>query len=215
MHRRDFCKIFGEAATAIITSSSWSRAQAAGVVETESFDYGQFCSIPESERTFSVVSKDRIARERLDRASWKPNTWGAPEKIPGIPDSWDGVPMESPIPGLNGSGPYAGSWNSLLSYEAPEWYQDAKFGIWAHWSPQCVPEKGDWYARNMYVEGSEQYKSHLEHYGHPSNFGYKDLCPQWTLLNWEPEELVDRCKKAGARFIFAHVPTTSRCGPIL
>jgi len=48
-----------------------------------------------------------------------------------------------------------------MQYEAPEWYQDAKFGIWAHWSPQCVPEKGDWYARNMYLEGSEQYKYHL------------------------------------------------------
>jgi alpha-L-fucosidase len=111
--------------------------------------------------------------------------------------------MESKIPGLNGNGPYEASWHSLLQYEAPEWYQDAKFGIWAHWSPQCVPEKGDWYARNMYVEGSEQYKYHLEHYGHPSRFGYKDLCPQWTLLNWQPEELIDRYKKAGARFFFA------------
>jgi alpha-L-fucosidase len=55
----------------------------------------------------------------------------------------------------------------------------------------------------MYLEGSEQYKYHLEHYGHPSNFGYKDLCPQWTLLNWQPDELIDRYKKAGARFFFA------------
>jgi alpha-L-fucosidase len=203
MHRRDFCKIFGAVATAIVTSSTRSAAQAAGVVETESSDYAQFCALPESERKFSVVSKDRIVTEKLDPASWKPNTWGAPGKLPGIPDSWDGVPMESPILGLNGRGPYAANWNSLLNYEAPEWYQDAKFGIWAHWSPQCVPENGDWYARNMYVEGSEQYKYHLEHYGHPSDYGYKDLCPQWTLLNWEPEELVDQYKRAGARFIFA------------
>jgi alpha-L-fucosidase len=55
----------------------------------------------------------------------------------------------------------------------------------------------------MYLEGSEQYKYHLEHYGHPSSFGYKDLCPQWTLLNWQPDELIDRYKKAGARFFFA------------
>jgi len=111
--------------------------------------------------------------------------------------------MKSPIQGLAGAGPYAATWDSLLQYEVPEWYQDAKFGIWAHWSPQCVPEKGDWYARNMYEEDSEQYKYHVEHYGHPSRFGYKDLCPQWTLLNWNPDELLDRYKKAGARFFFA------------
>ena len=111
--------------------------------------------------------------------------------------------MKSPIAGLNGSGPYEANWDSLLQYEAPEWYQDAKFGIWAHWSPQCVPEKGDWYARNMYREGSEQYKYHLERLRTSILFGYKDLCPQWTLLNWQPDELIDRYKKAGARFIFA------------
>ena len=91
----------------------------------------------------------------------------------------------------------------MLQYEVPEWYRDAKFGIWAHWSPQCVPEAGDWYARNMYMQGSEQYKYHLEHYGHPSRFGFKDLCPQWTLRNWEPEALIARYKKAGARFFLA------------
>jgi alpha-L-fucosidase len=53
-----------------------------------------------------------------------------------------------------------------------------KFGIWAHWSPQCVPEKGDWYARNMYLDGQPQREYHLAHYGPPSRFGYKDLCAQ-------------------------------------
>ncbi|HTZ90132.1 MAG TPA: alpha-L-fucosidase, partial [Alloacidobacterium sp.] len=88
-------------------------------------------------------------------------------------------------------------------YETPEWYQDAKFGIWAHWSPQCVPEAGDWYARNMYIEGQPQNKYQLEHYGPPSRFGYKELCAQWTLLNWEPEALIERYKKAGAKFFIA------------
>ena len=66
------------------------------------------------------------------------------------------------------------TWESLAQYgEAPEWFQDAKFGIWAHWGPQCQPEQGDWYARNMYNEGSRQYKWHVEHYGHPSVAGFK------------------------------------------
>ena len=88
-------------------------------------------------------------------------------------------------------------------YETPEWYQDAKFGIWAHWSPQCVAEDSDWYARGMYDQTSPQYEFQNEHYGHPSRFGYKDISAQWTLLNWEPEELISRYRKAGARLFLA------------
>ena len=111
--------------------------------------------------------------------------------------------MIAPITGLEGTGPYKATWDSLLQYEVPEWYQDAKIGIWAHWSPQCVPEDNDWYARHMYEEGSKPYQYQLEHYGHPSRFGYKDLCAQWTLLNWDPDNLMERYKAAGARFFTA------------
>ena len=68
-------------------------------------------------------------------------------------------------------GKFKPTWESLAQYECPEWFRDAKFGIWAHWGPQCEPEAGDWYARHMYVEGRPQYQSHLKHYGHPSEFG--------------------------------------------
>ena len=71
-------------------------------------------------------------------------------------------------------------WESLKSNRCPDWFCDAKFGIWAHWSPQCVPEQGDWYARNMYIQGSAQYEYHVKNYGHPSQFGYKDICHLWT-----------------------------------
>ena len=70
--------------------------------------------------------------------------------------------------------PFQPYWESLKAYRCPDWYRDAKLGIWAHWSPQCVPEQGDWYARNMYVQGSRQYQYHVKTYGHPSQFGYKD-----------------------------------------
>src|SRR5437868_6486125 len=77
-------------------------------------------------------------------------------------------------------GAFQGSWDSLTkNYQTPEWFRDAKFGLWAHWSAQCVPEEGDWYARNMYLEGSPQYKYHLEHYGHPSQFGFMELDNLW------------------------------------
>ncbi len=120
------------------------------------------------------------------------------------PGTWDGVTLQNPdIPGLAGDGPYKPAWDSLLAYDAPEWYRDAKFGIWAHWSPQCVPEDGDWYARNMYIQGQGQYRNQISRYGHPSVFGYKDLCAQWTMLNWEPEALIARYKKAGAKLFLA------------
>lgn len=66
---------------------------------------------------------------------------------------------------------------SFKQYQYPEWFRDAKFGIWAHWGPQAVPRQGDWYAKKMYQEGSTTYKYHVEHYGHPSKFGYKDIIP--------------------------------------
>ena len=203
MRRREFCKILGASAAAMASAKVWPRSLQGEAANPEELDYARFCALPESERTFSAVSGDKIVTIKLDPAAWKATSWGAPPKLPGIPDSWDGVPMQSPIAGLAGTGPYAPTWDSLLQYDAPDWYRDAKFGIWAHWSPQCVPEKGDWYARNMYEPGQRQYQYHLEHYGPPSRFGYKDLCAQWTLLNWEPDELMDRYKRAGARFFFS------------
>ena len=119
------------------------------------------------------------------------------------PETWNGVSLTPPEPGLAGIGPYQANWESMLQYEAPEWYRDAKFGIWAHWSPQCVAEAGDWYARFMYVQDDRRYEYQCAHYGHPTKFGYKDLCAQWTLLNWEPEALMERYSKAGARIFLA------------
>jgi len=56
------------------------------------------------------------------------------------------------------AGKFKPTWQSLQQYKTPEWFRNAKFGIWAHWGPQCQPEQGDWYGRFMYNEGSEQYK---------------------------------------------------------
>src|ERR1035438_1493317 len=101
------------------------------------------------------------------------------------------------------TGPFRPYWESLKAYRYPEWFQDAKFGMWAHWSPQCVPEQGDWYARGMYVQGSAQYNYHVKTYGHPSKFGYKDVCHIWRAENWNPEELIRLYAKTGARYFVA------------
>ncbi len=100
-------------------------------------------------------------------------------------------------------GPFQPAWNSLKNYQIPDWFRDAKFGIWAHWGPQCEPEHGDWYARSMYIEGSDDYKFHLKKYGHPSKFGFKDVIHEWKAQNWNPEELLALYKRAGAKYFFA------------
>jgi alpha-L-fucosidase len=89
---------------------------------------------------------------------------------------------------------------SLEGYQVPDWYRDAKFGIWAHWGPQSAIERGDWYARNMYMQGSDQYLYHAETYGHPSKVGYKDLVNNWKAAKWEPDHLMSLYKKAGAKY---------------
>jgi len=95
------------------------------------------------------------------------------------------------------------NWKSLEQYEVPKWFRDSKFGIWAHWGPQCQPEKGDWYARYMYIEGDRRYNSHLENFGHPSEFGFKDVINDWKAEHWDPEKLVALYKRAGAKYFFA------------
>ncbi len=97
-------------------------------------------------------------------------------------------------------GPYQPTMESLSNYTCPDWFRDAKFGIWAHWGPQAVPMDGDWYARGMYEPGNNHYKYHLEHYGHPSTFGYKDIIPLWKAEKWDPDRLMRLYKNAGAKY---------------
>jgi alpha-L-fucosidase len=97
-------------------------------------------------------------------------------------------------------GPFQPTRESLMQYRCPDWFRDAKFGIWAHWGPQSAPEMGDWYARNMYIQGHRQYEHHLKTYGHPSKFGYKDVIPTWKAENFDPDYLLGLYRKAGAKF---------------
>ena len=97
-------------------------------------------------------------------------------------------------------GPFQATRQSLMEYQIPDWYRDAKFGIWAHWGPQSAPEMGDWYARQMYIQGHRQYNYHVKTYGHPSKFGYKDVIPTWKAENFDPNYLLGLYKKAGAKF---------------
>lgn len=108
------------------------------------------------------------------------------------------------------AGSFQPNWNSLAHYAAPDWFRDAKFGIWARWGPQSVPEQGDDYARSLYVvtdprtqRTNPTYSWHVDHYGHASKFGFKDLLPLWKAEAWEPEKLVALFARAGARYFVA------------
>lgn len=126
------------------------------------------------------------------------------------------------------NGPFQPDWDSLRSYRTAEWFRDAKFGIWAHWSAQCVPEQGDWYARRMYLQGDAVYDWHVKHYGHPSTFGFMGIDHLWKAERWQPEELMRLYKAAGAKYFMAlgchhdnldtyasshHAWNTTRVGP--
>jgi alpha-L-fucosidase len=97
-------------------------------------------------------------------------------------------------------GPFAGTRESLAAYQVPAWLNDAKFGIWAHWGPQSAAEQGDWYARNIYIQGSPQNLYHVQHYGHPSKFGFKDVIATWKGERFDPNHLMQLYKKAGAKY---------------
>jgi alpha-L-fucosidase len=114
------------------------------------------------------------------------------------PDIWNLPPLPIAV------GPYPADWKGLSQiYTVPDWWRESKFGAWSHWDPQSMPEQGDWYARWMYVEGSPHYKHHLGHFGHPSEYGYKDICHNWEIDQWNPNELMDLYVEMGARYFMA------------
>ena len=113
----------------------------------------------------------------------------AQEKKPAVPLSLPTAP-----------GPFQPTMASLTNYSCPDWFRDAKFGIWAHWGPQAVPMDGDWYARGMYEPGNKHYAYHTNHYGHPSEFGYKDIIPLWKAEKWDPDRLMQLYQKSGAKY---------------
>ncbi len=96
------------------------------------------------------------------------------------------------------------NWSSIAAaFRVPDWFRDAKFGIWAHWSAQCVPEFGDWYGRKMYIQGDPFYEHHLKNYGHPADTGFIEIENRWKAENWDPAHLIGLYKAAGARYFMA------------
>ncbi|HEY3321455.1 MAG TPA: alpha-L-fucosidase [Planctomycetota bacterium] len=99
-------------------------------------------------------------------------------------------------------GPFQPTWDSLLNYKVPAWYEDAKFGIFIHWGLYSVPAFGnEWYPRMMYQKGSREYQYHLETYGSHKKFGYKDFIPQFKAEKFNADDWAKLFQKAGAKFV--------------
>jgi alpha-L-fucosidase len=106
------------------------------------------------------------------------------------------------IDAVIGQGPYAASWDSLERVGVPDWYQDAKFGIFIHWGVYSVPAFGnEWYPRNMYRQGTPEYRHHLETYGPHSRFGYKDFIPLFRADKFDANAWAELFQASGARFV--------------
>jgi alpha-L-fucosidase len=103
---------------------------------------------------------------------------------------------------VNHQGPFRPDWDSLQKYEVPDWYKDAKFGIFIHWGVYSVPAFGnEWYPRNMYREVSEEYKHHIATYGSQEKFGYKDFVPMFKAEHFDPAAWAELFKKSGAKYV--------------
>ena len=97
---------------------------------------------------------------------------------------------------------FQATWESLEKYECPEWFKDAKFGIFIHWGVYSIPAFGtEWYPRKMYLQSADEYKHHIEQYGSQNKFGYKDFIPLFKAEKFNADEWVDIFKKSGARYI--------------
>ena len=109
------------------------------------------------------------------------------------------------LPPLNvEQGRYTTDWNNLSrQYNTPSWWREAKLGAWSHWDPQSMAEDGDWYSLHIYNEDHPQAEYHRKHFGHPTEYGYKELCRDWKTDRWDPEDLMNLYEKMGARYFLA------------
>jgi alpha-L-fucosidase len=107
--------------------------------------------------------------------------------------------LPSTVPAQN---PFQPTWASLNHYTVPDWYRDAKFGIFIHWGVYSVPSYGnEWYPREMYKVGTDIYKHHIATYGTQDKFGYKDFIPMFKAEKFDPDQWAELFKRAGAKYV--------------
>ena len=100
-------------------------------------------------------------------------------------------------------GPYRPDWATLIKYQQPQWYKDAKFGIFIHWGVYSVPAaENEWYPRNMYRPGEGAYKDfHARFADNNPAKGYKDFIPLFRAEHFNADEWAKLFKNAGAQYV--------------
>ena len=136
---------------------------------------------------------------KLDAAPAVPAPAAPDSKQPADPKDFQEVKMDFKI----APGPFEPTWDSMKkNYPGtPDWFRDSKFGVFVHWGPQASGKSGDWYARKLYREGEPAYKNHLKNFGHPSEFGYKDVLNAWKAPKWDAARLTKSFHDAGMKFM--------------
>ncbi|MBW4331764.1 alpha-L-fucosidase [Stakelama sp. CBK3Z-3] len=106
-------------------------------------------------------------------------------------------------------GPYKAEWGSLKAFQVPEWFRDAKFGIFIHWGVYSVPGfASEWYSRNMYEPHNAAFTYHRNVYGPQSKFGYKDFIPEFTADKFDAARWIRLFQDAGAKYV---IPVAEHC----
>lgn len=101
----------------------------------------------------------------------------------------------------NANNKFDDNWDSLYQYRVPEWFKDAKVGIFFHWGLYTIPKMGsEWYSRNMYQKGSSSYNYHLKNYGEPKEFGYHDFIPLFEAKKFNAKNWTTLGEKLGAKY---------------
>jgi alpha-L-fucosidase len=156
---------------------------------------------------FSLVASSRVVAQSASEAQ-RPTASQSAEQIDAVWKSasakYDSARRDllKSVDETINAGPFRADWESLRGYEIPDWYQDAKFGIFIHWGVYSVPAFGnEWYPREMYQEGSKVYAHHLATYGPVSKFGYKDFIPRFTAERFDPEKWAELFQQSGAKYV--------------
>jgi alpha-L-fucosidase len=154
------------------------------------------CMAPSSARIFAQAAAD--APTATESPEVIDQTW---QKASAKYDSARAAILAN-VDRINGDGPYRADWESLQNYQVPDWYKDAKFGIFIHWGVYSVPAfANEWYPRNMYVAGSKEFKHHVATYGTQDKFGYKDFIPLFKAEKYDPAAWARLFKEAGAKYV--------------
>ena len=115
---------------------------------------------------------------------------------------YDMKPYLKTIDEVIARGPFDATWESLMQFEPPKWYRNAKFGIFIHWGVYSVPAYDrEWYPSNLYIQGSKAYEHHIKTYGAQKDLGYKDLIPMFMADKFDAKKWVELFEEAGAKYV--------------